>query len=77
MLATTTTSERCRAPCGQIEDGEHYREQDDEYLVADNMYFPCGCRIIVHEFPDGSFQRKVIHHNGTLLVDELVAEHHP
>ena len=77
MLATTTSSQQCRAPCGRIVDAEHYQEQDEGFLVADNLYFACGCRSITHEYDDGSVQRKVVHHNGTVLVDELVAEHHP
>jgi hypothetical protein len=77
MTAVTTKTPRCRAPCGQVVDGEHFEEEDDGCRLSDNVYYACGCRSIVHEYTDGSFQRKVIHHDGTVLVDELVAEHHP
>jgi hypothetical protein len=77
MLATTTITQRCRAPCGQIVEEEHYQEHDEGGWSTDNLYYACGCRSLVHEYPDGSVKRKVIHHSGAVLVDELVAEHHP
>jgi hypothetical protein len=77
MTATTTTFHNSKAPCGQTVDGEHFQEQDEECMITDQWQFACGCRIIVHEFHDGSVQRKVIHHKGHLLNDELVAEHRP
>ena len=80
MLATTSSTQKCRAPCGQTVDAEHVQERESdypEYPVTDNWYYACGCRIIVHEYEDGSVQHKVIHHNGNLLEDELLAEHHP
>jgi hypothetical protein len=77
MLATTSIVQRCRAPCGQIVDGEHHQEQEEELHVADNWFYACGCRVIVHEYTDGSVQRKVIRHDGIVLEDDLVAEHHP
>jgi hypothetical protein len=77
MVAVTTPMPRCRAPCGQIVDAEHYEEDEDGFRLSDNLYYACGCRSIVHEYADGSVQRKVIHHDGTVLVDDLVAEHHP
>jgi hypothetical protein len=57
--------------------GKHYQEQEEDHPITDNWYFDCGCRSITHEFADGSLQVKVIHHNGTLLLDELVGEHGP
>ena len=77
MLTTTSTVEKCRAPCGQIVDAEHHQEREDDYQVADNWYYSCGCRTIIHEYTDGSVQHKVRHHNGAMLEDELLAEHHP
>jgi hypothetical protein len=77
MIATNTRFERCKAPCGQFVDGEHHQEDEEGCHIADNWYYACGCRVIVHEFTDGSFQHKVIRHDGTILDDELEAEHHP
>ncbi|HEV3258894.1 MAG TPA: hypothetical protein VG013_18635 [Gemmataceae bacterium] len=76
MATTTSNFPGCKAPCGRIVDGEHYQEQDEGCQVADNWYYACGCRSIAHEYADGSVQRKVIHHNGTVLEDDLVAEDH-
>jgi hypothetical protein len=59
------------APCGQVVDGETYQDQDEEVLVTHELDFACGCRTIRHEYYDSSVSRKVIHHNGTVLVDEL------
>jgi hypothetical protein len=54
---------------------EHYQDQHEEGLVSDNWHYACGCRIVRHEYHDGSVGRKVVRHNGTVLVDELIAEH--
>ena len=75
MPATNTCFQSEKAPCGQTVDGEHYQEQDDEGLVTDNRYYACGCRSIRHEYHDGSVCRKVVRHDGKVLMDELVAEH--
>lgn len=76
MTVKTSSLRECKAPCGQIVDAEHYQEQEEGYRVADDWYYACNCRVIVHEYTDGSVLRKVFHHNGTLLVDDLDAEHH-
>ncbi|MGH7752161.1 MAG: hypothetical protein ACREN5_05050 [Gemmatimonadales bacterium] len=73
-----TTRTRCtseQAPCGRTVGGERYQDQDDQCLVADELFYACGCRSIRHEYHDGSVSRKVVHHDGTVLVDELIAEH--
>ena len=49
------------------------RDQDDEALVTQELDYACGCRSIRHEYHDGSVSRKVIHHDGDVLVDELVS----
>lgn len=61
------------APCGQIVDGEEYRDQDEEVLVTDEWLYACGCRAVRHEYHDGSVARRVVHHNGKVLLDELLA----
>lgn len=63
-----------RAPCGRIVDGELYRDEDEQTLVTEDVNFACGCRTIRHEYHDGSIGRRVVHHDGTVLVDELLAE---
>ena len=61
------------APCGRIVDGEHYQDKDEETLLTDAVYYACGCRGIRHEYHDGSVSRNVVHHDGAVLVDELLA----
>jgi hypothetical protein len=77
MLTSTSSMQRSRAPCGQTVDAEHHQEREEDHQVADVWYYACGCRTVVHEYDDGSIQHKVIHHNGDVLEDELLAEHHP
>ena len=60
-----------QAPCGQIVDGDSYKEQDEEVLVTEGQDYACGCRTIRHEYYDGSVSSKVVRHDGTVLVDEL------
>ena len=60
-----------KAPCGRIVDGESYRDQDEEVLVTEELDYACGCRIIRHEYHDGSVSSKVVRHDGKVVVDEL------
>jgi predicted metal-dependent HD superfamily phosphohydrolase len=62
-----------QAPCGQIVDGESYMDQDEEVLVTEERDYACGCRTIRHEYHDGSVSAKVVRHDGTVLVDELLS----
>jgi membrane-bound inhibitor of C-type lysozyme len=62
-----------QAPCGQIVDGESYQDQDEEVLVTEELDYDCGCRTIRHEYHDGSVSAKVVRHDGTILVDELLS----
>lgn len=75
MTATTAGFQGERAPCGRMTDGEHCQDQDEEGLVSDGWYYACGCRSVRHEYHDGSVCRKLIRHDGAVLVDELIAEH--
>jgi hypothetical protein len=61
------------APCGQITDGESFEDRDDEVVVTREIDFKCGCTSIQREYHDGSVSRKVVHHNGRVLVDELLS----
>ena len=77
MAATSVLFKSEKAPCGRIVEGEHFQDhQDDEGLVTDNFYYACGCRVIQHEYHDGSVVHKVVRHDGSVLADELIAEHH-
>jgi membrane-bound inhibitor of C-type lysozyme len=75
MSATNTIFKSERAPCGQVVDGEHYQDLDDEALVTDHLRYACGCRSIRHEYHDGSISCKVIRHDGKVLTDEHRDEH--
>ena len=72
MVATNTSFEGRQAPCGRIVDGKNYQDRDDEALLTEEMNYTCGCRSIRHEYHDGSVSRKVVRHDGTVLVDELL-----
>jgi membrane-bound inhibitor of C-type lysozyme len=73
MVLTTVGFKSQQAPCGQIVDGETYEDQDEEILVTQELDYACGCRSIRHEYHDGSVSRKVIRHDGTVLVDEMLS----
>jgi len=61
-----------RAPCGRIVSGDRYQDQDEQCLVSDEWFFACGCRDFRHEYHDGGVSRKVVRHDGSVLVDELI-----
>jgi hypothetical protein len=61
------------APCGRIVDAENYRDEDSDVVVTQETDFACGCRSIQHEYHDGTVSRKVIRHDGRVLIDELLA----
>jgi hypothetical protein len=75
MGATSSLFKSEKAPCGRIVDGEHFQDHDDEGMVTDNLYYACGCRSIRHDYHDGSVSHKMVRHDGTILEDELIAEH--
>jgi hypothetical protein len=74
MVPKSTGFKSQKAPCGRIVDGESCQDQDEQGLVINDFYYACGCRSIHHEYHDGSICRKVVHHDGTCLVDELIVE---
>ena len=43
-----------------------------EALLTEERFYACGCVTIGHEYHDGSVSRKVVHHNGRVLVDEFL-----
>jgi hypothetical protein len=74
MSATRTRFANEQAPCERMVDGERYQDQDEQCLVSDELFYACGCQSIRHEYHDGSVSRKVVRHDGAVLVDELIAE---
>jgi hypothetical protein len=70
MVPTTVTSER--APCGQIVECETYEDQDGQILITQELAYACGCVSIRHEYHDGSVAHRVVRHDGTVVVDELL-----
>ena len=60
-------------PCGRVEDSEHFEDHDDDCVVTRGIEFACGCRSLHHEYHDGSVSRKVVHHDGRVMVDELLS----
>ena len=66
------TFESQKAPCGKTVDCKRYEDRDAEVLITEQQYFDCGCVVTQHEYHDGSVSRKVVHHNGKILVDELL-----
>ncbi|HUF28189.1 MAG TPA: hypothetical protein VMM18_14530 [Gemmatimonadaceae bacterium] len=73
MTASSTRFTSQQAPCGRIVDGEAYEDRDEETLLTRELDYVCGCRSIDHEYHDGSVSRRVIRHDGTVLVDELLS----
>jgi len=73
MAATKTSFVGQKAPCGRIVDGESYQDRDEDALLTEEMDYACGCRMIRHEYHDGSVSRKVVRHDGHVLIDELLS----
>jgi hypothetical protein len=71
MVATSPVKNQ-QAPCGRIVDAQHYQDSDEDTLLTDAWYYACGCQSIQHQYHDGSVSRKVVHHDGAVLVDELM-----
>lgn len=71
MVPTTVKSEQ--APCGRIVECEVFEDQDEEVLITQESSYACGCLIIRHEYHDGSVSLRVVHHDGTVLSDDLLA----
>lgn len=72
MTTTTSLFTSRRAPCGRDYDGEHQLSEDGHGLVTDEYRFTCGCRNLRAEYHDGSVGRRVVRHDGKVLVDEEI-----
>ncbi|KAB2352325.1 hypothetical protein [Actinomadura rudentiformis] len=64
MVGTKTHFTSEKAPCGRTVDGEHYVDRDEEGLVIRDEFFACGCRLIRHEYHDGSVDVRTVRHDG-------------
>ena len=62
-----------KAPCGRLVDGEHYEDHDEEVVVTQETFYACGCQSIQHEYHDGCVSRRIVHHDGRVLVDEILS----
>lgn len=71
MASTSSSFSTQAAPCGRVVSGESYEDRDDDALLTQEVDFACGCRTIRHEYHDGCVSRKVIRHDGRVLVDEF------
>jgi hypothetical protein len=71
MVATKTRFTQQQAPCGRLVDGETYQDRDEETVLTLEVDYACGCRTVHHEYHDGSVSRRVVRHDGHVLVDEL------
>ncbi len=76
MTITNTAFHDEKAPCGRIIDGERHQDRDEECLVTDELFVACGCLIIRHEYHDGTVSRRVVRHDGKVVVDRINSEHH-
>ncbi|WP_230990341.1 hypothetical protein [Rhodococcus oxybenzonivorans] len=75
MIRTSSLFSAERAPCGRVVDGRRHQENDDEGLRIDDRTYACGCRMIRHEFHDGSVRIKTVRHDGKVLKDEHSGNH--
>ena len=73
MPATNRSFTSQQAPCGRVVDGAAYEDQDQEVVLTEELDYACGCRSVRHEYHDGCVSRKIIRHDGTVLVDELLS----
>ena len=63
-----------KAPCGRIVDGENFDDQDEEVAVTKETVYTCGCQSIQHQYHDGSVSRRIVRHDGRVMVDELLSK---
>ena len=63
-----------KAPCGKFVGGENLRDRDEECLLSDEMFYQCGCQTIRHEYHDGAVSLRVVRHDGTVVMDELISQ---
>jgi hypothetical protein len=62
-----------QAPCGRLVDADDYEDRDEEAVLTRETDYACGCVTILHQYHDGSVACRVVHHNGRVLKEELLA----
>jgi hypothetical protein len=62
-----------KAPCGRLVNSESYEDHDDQCVVTQEIIYACGCQSIQHEYHDGCVSRRVVRHDGRVLVDEILS----
>ena len=72
MQASSNFTDR-PTPCHRRRGGERYEDRDDATLIMQLDVFSCGCRIVSREYHDGCVGRTIVRHDGTVLLDELLA----
>jgi hypothetical protein len=75
VVVGTSTHFRERALCGWLVNGVRHREDDAAGLLVDDVAYECGCRVMRHEFHDGSVRIRKVRHDGKVLVDEHSGDH--
>jgi hypothetical protein len=75
MPSSSSSVTNQTAPCGRTVDMTCHEDRDDDGLVVHDLFYACGCRSLRHEFHDGSMSRRIIRHDGHVLVDEFESEH--
>ncbi|RJL34610.1 hypothetical protein D5H75_06200 [Bailinhaonella thermotolerans] len=55
--------------------GEYYRDGDEHGLRIRDSFFECGCRVIRHEFHDGSCHERAVRHDGRVVKDQYGPDH--
>jgi hypothetical protein len=63
-----------QAPCGRVVDSDDYEDRDADALLTHEIDYACGCVTVLHEYHDGSVACRVVHHNGTVLKEELLGK---
>ncbi|MBI3049538.1 MAG: hypothetical protein HYY76_14625 [Acidobacteria bacterium] len=61
-----------KAPGGRLVDGVEYEDRDEECVVTQEIVYGCGCQSIQHEYHDGTVSRRIVRHDGRVLVDEML-----
>ena len=61
------------APCGRVVDADDFEDRDEEALLTQEIDYACGCVSTRHQYHDGSVACRIVHHNGRVLSEELLA----
>jgi len=70
-MMPSRTFEDLPTPCRRRRNGERYEDIDGATLLTELVLFSCGCRIVRHEYHDGTVNQIVVRHDGTTMIYEL------